>query len=124
MAEGRAADVKACYALREGFALFDYEDESSSDTQKLMLQAAMSSAFLHRADGRKFVSFVFRLHAPLVADLTAVVKNQVGACPRFLLCLRARRVGRQPGPRQPRRPCVCSGEWSAVPGHGAFPSQP
>lgn len=87
---GRVVDVKACYSLREAFTLLDYDDPSSGDIKRLLLQSAMHPAFLHRPEGRKFVAFVFRLHVPLVAELMAIVKNQVWSCGDCCWCSLAR----------------------------------
>lgn len=76
-AAGRAVDVKSCYTLREAFNLLDYDDPSSNDVKRLLLQTAMHPAFLHRPEGRKFIAFVLRLHLPMVTELTAIIKNQV-----------------------------------------------
>ncbi|KAF5833222.1 condensin II non structural maintenance of chromosomes subunit-domain-containing protein [Dunaliella salina] len=74
---GRAMDVKACYSMREGFTMLDFEDPCIEDIKRLLLQSAMHPGFLHKPEGRKFVACIFGMDISLVSDLTAVIKNQI-----------------------------------------------
>jgi hypothetical protein len=73
----KVVDLKACYALREGLRLFDYTDPSSADTVALLVRGAVAPAWLRHPEGRKLISFFFQLHAPLIGQLMAAIKNQV-----------------------------------------------
>ena len=46
--------------------------------KRLLLQAAKSSLFLRRPEGRRFLAHVLTLHPSLVAEVASVMRNMVG----------------------------------------------
>ena len=74
---GKGADVKRCHALRGVLELFDFDDASIDSLKKLLLRAAFAPAFLKPAEGRRFLSHLFTLHAGLTRELYAIVRNQI-----------------------------------------------
>jgi Condensin II non structural maintenance of chromosomes subunit len=60
------ADVKRCNVMRDALELLDWDDPSVGDTQRYLLRAAFSPAFLRVPDGRRFVAFLFTLHPQMV----------------------------------------------------------
>ena len=72
--------MKRCHALRGALELFDYEDAvSASGLVQLLLRCAFAPCFLRSPEGRRFVSGLFTLHAPLTRQLFEVVKEQMPA---------------------------------------------
>ncbi|KAJ9506983.1 hypothetical protein QJQ45_016540 [Haematococcus lacustris] len=82
---GRVTDIKTCYVMREGFTLLDYDNPSIHGIKRMLLEATMHPAFLHRQEGRRFLAFVFKLHAPMIQELTAIMKNQIPGLRRSVL---------------------------------------
>lgn len=77
---GTTAAVKRCHAIRHGLDLLDYEDEESIvHLKRLLLKATFCPAFLRCSEGRRFLAHLFRLQPAFVAELTAIIKNQVPA---------------------------------------------
>ncbi|KAI8470384.1 MAG: condensin II non structural maintenance of chromosomes subunit-domain-containing protein [Monoraphidium minutum] len=75
--KGRACSVKPCLEMRHALGLLDFEDESIDDMKRLLLQAAKSSLFLRRPEGRRFLGHVLTLHPSLVAEVASVMRNMV-----------------------------------------------
>jgi hypothetical protein len=48
--------------------------------KRLLLQAAKSSLFLRRPEGRRFLAHVLTLHPSLVAEVASVMRNMVRRC--------------------------------------------
>ncbi|KAL6746182.1 condensin II non structural maintenance of chromosomes subunit-domain-containing protein [Haematococcus lacustris] len=82
---GRVTDIKTCYVMREGFTLLDYDNPSIHGIKRMLLEATMHPAFLHRQEGRRFLAFVFKLHAPMIQELTAIMRNQIPGLRRSVL---------------------------------------
>ena len=74
----RDADVKRLYAIKDAFALLDYEDESIQTIQGLLLRCFTDPSFLKIPEGRRFLSFTFTLHADLHNLIVGVMKPQLG----------------------------------------------
>ncbi|GAB4819198.1 hypothetical protein N2152v2_006244 [Parachlorella kessleri] len=74
---GTAADVKRCHAMRTALQLFDFEDPSIADVKLLLLRAAFAPSFLRCAEGRRMMAYMFTLQPAFVAELTAIIKNQI-----------------------------------------------
>ncbi|CAG9461568.1 unnamed protein product [Pedinophyceae sp. YPF-701] len=73
---GRAGDVKRCAAIRTALNELDYDDAASDFIKQLLLRATMHPAFLRSPDGRRLVAHALTLHAPLVPEMFAVIRNQ------------------------------------------------
>lgn len=72
--------MKRCHALRGALELFDYDDAgSAASLVQLLLRCAFAPCFLRSPEGRRFVSSLFTLHAPLTRQLFEVVKEQLPA---------------------------------------------
>lgn len=69
--------MKRCHALRGALELFDYDDPSIGSLKQLLLRAAFAPPFLRAAEGRRFLSHLFTLHAGLTRDLYAILRNQI-----------------------------------------------
>jgi condensin-2 complex subunit G2 len=69
--------VKRCHALRGALELFDFDDASIESLKQLLLRAAFAPAFLRAAEGRRFLSALFALHAGLTRELYAILRNQI-----------------------------------------------
>ncbi|KAL6047782.1 Condensin-2 complex subunit G2 [Balamuthia mandrillaris] len=83
---GKAADVKRLYEFRASLLLLDFQDEESSLTLKrLLLQSAMHPLFLHTADGKKFLVYLFGLYPPFIDDLHATIKAQLFSSNKTML---------------------------------------
>ena len=65
--------------MRTALQLFDFEDPSISDVKLLLLRAAFAPSFLRCAEGRRMVAYMFTLQPAFVAELTAIIKNQIPA---------------------------------------------
>ena len=74
---GKVGDIKRCHALRGVLELFDFDDASIESLKKLLLRAAFAPAFLKPAEGRRFLSHLFTLHAGLTRELYVIVRNQI-----------------------------------------------
>ncbi|KIZ02253.1 Condensin-2 complex subunit G2 [Monoraphidium neglectum] len=83
--KGRACSVKPCLDMRHALGLLDFEDESIDDMKRLLLQAAKSSLFLRRPEGRRFLAHVLTLHPSLVAEVASVMRNMVVTGKQWLL---------------------------------------
>jgi hypothetical protein len=57
------ADVKRLYNIRSALQLLDFDDISIDSIRSLILRCFIHPAFLRLAEGRRFLSFLFRLHA-------------------------------------------------------------
>ena len=66
--------------MRECLQLIDMEDSSSDTLKHLMLRCTISPLILRTLDGRRFLAYVFSLHASFVSSLHSAVKNQVCDC--------------------------------------------
>lgn len=76
---GTAADVKRCHTMRTALQLFDFDDPCIADLKMLLLRAAFAPSFLRCAEGRRMVAYMFTLQPAFVAELTAIIKNQIPA---------------------------------------------
>lgn len=63
--------------MRTALQLFDFDDPSIADLKRLLLQAAFAPSFLRCAEGRRTIAYMFNLQPAFVAELTAIVKNQI-----------------------------------------------
>lgn len=73
----KVVDIKQAYNLREAFSLFDYSDVNIQYTKHQLMRACIHPALLHKAEGRKLLSYIFRMDPVLVPELTAAMKQQV-----------------------------------------------
>ncbi|PNH03936.1 Condensin-2 complex subunit G2 [Tetrabaena socialis] len=82
---GQSTLVHTCYAMREALELLDWEDESIHFTKVQLLTTARHPSFLKQPEGRRFIAGLFHLDAQMVAELGAVVRNQVQSGQRSTL---------------------------------------
>lgn len=76
--EGAApGDIKHVYAVRSAFELLDFEDDSIDSLKELLLRCVIHPLYVSRADGRRFLAFLFSLHPSFVDDIHETVKNQM-----------------------------------------------
>ncbi|XP_010547558.1 PREDICTED: uncharacterized protein LOC104819266 isoform X2 [Tarenaya hassleriana] len=73
----KKVDVHRVYALREGFALFEFEDESIEDLRMLLMRCMVSPLFVKTEEGRRFVAYTLGLSLQLMKAALAVVKAQI-----------------------------------------------
>lgn len=73
----KKVDVHRVYALREAFALFDFEDESIEDLKLLLIRCLISPLFLKMDEGRRFLAFLFGLSRQLVKESLAMIRSQI-----------------------------------------------
>ncbi|RRT35101.1 hypothetical protein B296_00046985, partial [Ensete ventricosum] len=77
LTEGKKADVRRVYALREAFLLFDYVDESIEDMKTLLVRCVITPAYLKMIEGRKFVAFMLGLNGQLMKESLVLMKSQI-----------------------------------------------
>ncbi|GMN34363.1 hypothetical protein TIFTF001_004647 [Ficus carica] len=70
-------DVHRVYALREAFALFDFEDESIEDLKLLIIRCVVAPLYMKTEEGRRFVAFAFGLSGQLLKELLAMIRSQI-----------------------------------------------
>jgi condensin-2 complex subunit G2 len=73
----KKVDVHRVYMLREAFTWFDFEDESTESLKRLLNLCVVSPLYLKTEDGRKFLSFLFRLNGQLEKELLAMIRSQI-----------------------------------------------
>ncbi|KAK2372532.1 ARM repeat superfamily protein [Trifolium repens] len=73
----KKVDVHRVYMLREAFTWFDFEDESTESLKRLLNLCVVSPLYLKTEDGRKFLSFLFRLNDQLEKELLAMIRSQI-----------------------------------------------
>ncbi|KAJ4781207.1 Condensin-2 complex subunit G2 [Rhynchospora pubera] len=74
---GRRAEVRRVFALREAFALFDYEDESIEDFKLLLLRCFICPVYVKSDEGRKILAFVLGLNEKLAKDALSLIRSQI-----------------------------------------------
>ncbi|CAL9041201.1 unnamed protein product [Musa banksii] len=77
LTEGKKADVRRVYALREAFLLFDYVDESIEDMKTLLVRCVITPVYLKMDEGRKFVAFMLGLNGQLMKESLVLMKSQI-----------------------------------------------
>ena len=74
---GTAADVKRVHSMAGALSLFDFDDPCIADLKMLLLRAAFAPSFLRCSEGRRLIAAMFGLQPAFVAELTAIIKNQI-----------------------------------------------
>ncbi|WOL15422.1 hypothetical protein Cni_G24203 [Canna indica] len=77
LTEGKKADVRRVYNLREAFLLFDYMDESIEDMRMLLVRCVITPVYLKIEEGRKFVAFMLGLNEQLMKEALTLIKSQI-----------------------------------------------
>ncbi|KAL5556803.1 hypothetical protein UlMin_039039 [Ulmus minor] len=70
-------DVHRVCALREAFAMFDFEDESIEDLKLLLIRCVIAPVYMKTDEGRRFVAYTFGLNAQLLKELLAMIRSQI-----------------------------------------------
>lgn len=65
------------FALREAFALFDYEDESIEDVKLLLLKCFVAPVYVKSDEGRKTLAFVLGLNEKLTKEALTLIRSQI-----------------------------------------------
>lgn len=65
--------------MRNALQLFDFDDPSIAHLKMLLLRAAFAPSFLRCVEGRRMIAYMFSLQPAFVAELAAIVKNQIPA---------------------------------------------
>ncbi|KAF2295552.1 hypothetical protein GH714_033180 [Hevea brasiliensis] len=73
----RKVDVHRVYALREAFALLDFEDESIDDLKLLLMRCVIAPLYLKTEDGRRFLAFMVGLSMQLLKEALAMMRSQI-----------------------------------------------
>ncbi|XP_024978381.1 uncharacterized protein LOC112515708 [Cynara cardunculus var. scolymus] len=73
----KKVDVHKINALRDAFALFDFEDESIEDLKLLLIRCLISPLYLKMDEGRRFLAFLFGLSRQLVKESLAMIRSQI-----------------------------------------------
>ncbi|KAL5706813.1 hypothetical protein ACHQM5_024932 [Ranunculus cassubicifolius] len=74
---GKKVDVHRVYALREAFALLDFDDESIEDVKNLLLRCVIEPLYQKLDEGRRFVAFLFGLSGQLMKEVLALIRSQI-----------------------------------------------
>uniref|UniRef100_A0A670ZSZ7 Non-SMC condensin II complex subunit G2 n=1 Tax=Pseudonaja textilis TaxID=8673 RepID=A0A670ZSZ7_PSETE len=56
---------------------FDYDSEESNEVKDLLLQCFMSSGYIKREEGRRFLSFLFTWNVNFIKLIHGTIKNQL-----------------------------------------------
>lgn len=70
------ADVKRLYNVRGALLLFDFDDETIESIRSLILRVFMHPFFLKVPEGRRFLSFMFSIHAGKAAANQPPLRSQ------------------------------------------------
>eukprot|EP00118_Oscarella_pearsei_P004693 m.20511 g.20511 ORF g.20511 m.20511 type:complete len:1102 (+) comp28021_c0_seq1:59-3364(+) len=81
LAPGAAVErIGVLNEMSEAFFLFNYNDDSIEDFEKLLFQCLITRLFLTTTKGRQFLAFLFHLDITLVPKLHARVKENISVC--------------------------------------------
>lgn len=73
----KKGDVHRVYALREAFALLDFDDESIEDMKLLLIRCMISPLYLKIEEGRKFLGFICGLSRQVLRETFEMMKSQI-----------------------------------------------
>ena len=79
--KGTAHDVARLFKVRKALSLLDFGDEENIEgIRELLLACAASPLFVKTRPARRFLAYLFSLHAPLIPELHAAIKYQLTLC--------------------------------------------
>lgn len=78
--KGKLSDVKRVHGMREGLLHIEIGDESFRSVQESIMRASIHPHFILNDDGRRFLSFVLSLDAPLTRLMHRTIKSQIPLC--------------------------------------------
>lgn len=79
------ADVCRLWRVHQALYCFDYELDESRELRDLLLQCFVSSSFIRKEEGRRFLSSLFSWSVGFIRLIHGTVKNQLQGLPKSLM---------------------------------------
>jgi condensin-2 complex subunit G2 len=84
-ASAQKSDVKRLFHIREALAVLDFDNESITYLQSLLLRTVSSPLYLRVNEGKRFIAGLFHLHNALVSDLRQAIRVQIPDAKKTIL---------------------------------------
>jgi condensin-2 complex subunit G2 len=84
-ANAQKSDVKRLVHILEALDVLDYENESITYLQSLLLRTVSSPLYLRINEGKRFIASLFHLHNALVRDLHQAIRVQIPDAKKTIL---------------------------------------